>query len=157
MEEIHLETISWEIPEYKHIERSIDWIWGAGIIILLCAIISAVLGNYMFAVFILVGGSSIVLFNVRSPRTILIQIKTEGFSIGNETHEWKKIKGFRIKKRNDGKLLLIQTAERFLPIRSIPAPEELSEKIKESLKKVIPTIDDLDESPMVVFMEKLGL
>ncbi len=156
MDEIILKTTSWSFPEYNHIERSVDWFWGVGIVAFLFAVGAIFIGNYMFAVFILVGGASIILFNIRRPRDITITIETDGFTIGNEKHEWKKMKGFRIKKTDTGSKLLIRTGQKFLPTFTIPLSQDIEQDVKESLSKVLTVMDELDESPSVVFMEKLG-
>ena len=156
MEEIVFKTISWSVPEYNHKERSVDWIWGFGIIAFIFAVGALFTGNYLFAVFILVGGGTMILFTVRKPEDMQISIATEGFSIGREKYEWKSIKGFRIKKTNTGAKLIIRTGKHFLPTFTIPIPDELISETKETLLKVLPVMEELDESPSMLFMEKIG-
>ncbi|MFA7315831.1 MAG: hypothetical protein WC059_03460 [Candidatus Paceibacterota bacterium] len=156
MEEIVLKTISWVVPEYNHRERSVDWLWGFGIITFILAVIALFMGNHLFAVFILVGGGSMILFTIRRPKDMQVIIATEGFTIGSENYEWKQIKGFRIKKTPTGTKLFIRTAKHFLPTFTIPLHDEIVQEARESLLKVIPVMEELDESPSMVFMEKIG-
>lgn len=155
MEEIILDTIEWSAPEYDHKERTMDWFWTIGLIAVVAAIIEIWLHNYPFAIFILISGACLILFTLRHPQEIGFTIETEGLIIGNDKHEWKTIKGFKIKKGEERSKLLIQTGKYFLPVYTIPLPNEIMDQVKDSLKKVIPQIE-LEESHSMMFMEKLG-
>ncbi len=155
MEEIVINPIEWSAPEYSHKERTMDWFWSIGLIALVGAIIAIWFGNYIFAIFILISGACLILFTLRHPQEITFSVKTEGLTIGKDSYEWKTIKGFHIKRGNpDGKLLIL-TSKHFLPIYTIPLPENLIQEVGDSLLKIIPNID-LEESRSVLFMEKIG-
>jgi len=78
------------------------------------------------------------------------------FLMGKYKYLWGKIKGFDIKKREGQYKLLIEIDKYFLPIYTIPIPNELVEEIRITLLKIIPRID-LKESESMLFVEKLGL
>ncbi len=157
MNEIIIDTIEWSAPEYSHKERNPDWFWTIGLVTIIGASITIWFHNYIFAIFILISGACLIIFTLRTPHNIAISIKTEGIKLGKEEYLWENIKGFNIKNKNDdsyGKLLLL-TSKKFLPIYTIPFPNELSLRIKESISKIVPNIK-IEESPSMLFMEKLG-
>ncbi len=155
MEEIILDKIEWSAPEYKHEEKSMDFIWTIGLASIVACIIAIWLHNYLFSIFIFISGCSLILFSIRHPQEITFSIETDGFSMGKDTYTWKKIKGFNIKKENNNVNLLIELDKYLLPVYTVPLPLELVEKIRESLIKVIPNIE-LEESKSMKFVEKIG-
>ncbi len=155
MEEITIKKIEWSAPEYKHEEKSIDFIWAIGLISVIAFGIALWFSNYLFAIFIFISGCSLVFFSLRQPEDVNFSIETSGLTLGKNKYEWKNIKGFNIKKEESVSVLLIEIDKYFLPVYTIPFPINLMDDIKESLLKVIPNIE-LEESKSMKFMEKLG-
>lgn len=155
MEEIILETIEWQAPEYTHKKRTADFLWTIGLVALLASGVAIWLTNYIFAIFILISGACLIMFTIREPEEINFSIKTEGLITGKDKHEWKSIKGFNIKNGEPYGKLLIETSKYFLPIYTIPIPSSLVDRAKESLQKVIPNIEII-ESGSMAFAEKVG-
>jgi hypothetical protein len=155
MDEITIDKIEWVAPEYIHKERTPDWFWTIGIVALISCIIAIFMHNYLFAVFILISGACLILFTLRPPREVRFIIEQKGFMIGREKHEWRSIKGFTIKEGEPYSKLLIMTARKFLPIYTIPVPNDLLADIRHSMSEAVPLID-LEESRSMQFMEKLG-
>ncbi len=155
MEEIILETVEWQAPEYTHKKRSTDFLWTIGLIALLASGVAFWFTSYIFAIFILISGACLIMFTIREPEEINFSIKTEGLMVGKDKHEWKSIKGFNIKSGEPYGKLLIETSKYFLPVYTIPIPSSLIDKAKESLLKVIPNIEIM-ESGSMAFAEKIG-
>ena len=155
MEEIILEKIEWQAPEYKHKNKSVDFIWTIGLVALVMLGLAIWQANYVFAVFIFISGCTLILFSIREPDNINFVIETSGLSLGKDKYEWKKIKGFHVKKENNEAILLIEINKYFLPVYTISLPIELADTVKESLMKVTLNIE-LEESKSMKFMEKLG-
>lgn len=155
MEEIILDKIEWQAPEYKHKDKSVDFLWTIGLVALVMLGLAIWNQNYIFAVFIFISGGTLILFSIREPENINFIIETSGLSLGKDKYEWKKIKGFHIKKENNEAILLIEINKYFLPVYTISLPIELADTVRESLMKVTPNIE-LEESKSMKFMEKLG-
>ena len=94
MEEIILDKVEWSAPEYKHKDKSVDFIWTIGLIAIVMCIIAIWKQNYIFSIFIFISGCALILFSIRPPEEINFLIETEGFSLGKDKYEWKKINGF---------------------------------------------------------------
>ena len=155
MDEIILDKIEWSAPEYKHKEKSVDFLWTIGVIAIVLSGGAIWLHNYLFAVFVLISGASLILFSVRHPDEVHFIIETSGITLGKDKYPWKKIKGFHIKKEEDYAVLLIELNKYLLPIYTIPIESDQIPATRESLLKVIPNIE-LAESKSMKFMEKIG-
>lgn len=155
MEEIILNKIEWQAPEYKHEEKSVDFFWTIGVIALVMFVIAVWQQNFVFAIFILVSAASLFLFSIRHPQIMTFVIETSGLTLGKDKYEWKKIKGFHIKKESDKAVLLVEIDKYLLPVYTIPLPLDIADQVRDSLTKVTPNIE-LEESKSMKFMEKLG-
>jgi len=157
MDEIKINTMNWTVPEYTHKERGNDWFWALGLITIVACGIAIWLHNYVFSIFIIISGASLILFTLRHPQDVTYIIETKGLSMGKDLYKWKDLKSFNVKNNEIdiyGKLL-IETKKHFLPIYTIPFPKELESQIKEILLLVLPR-SEIDESKSMVFAEKLG-
>ena len=155
MNEININKIEWKAFEYNHKEHGPDWYWAIGLIALVFCGILIWLKSYLFAIFIIIAGATLSLFNIRHPKEIDYVIENSGLTMHKDKYEWKNIKSFDIKKGEEGSKLLIETDKYFLPIYTIPVPNDLVSQIKDSLLEIIPQ-KELNESPSLLFMEKLG-
>src|SRR3989344_2554918 len=75
------ETIQWEAAEHKHKERSVDWFWTVGIVVVAGAITAIILENFLFAIVILLAGFAITLFNARRPVVHEFELSQRGLRI----------------------------------------------------------------------------
>lgn len=157
MDEIQIKTISWTTPEYKAKERTVDWFWTVGVITIVACGLAIWFHNYVFAIFLLLSGASLVMLSVNAPRDISYSIETKGLTMGKDIHPWKKIKGFNIKEKEGEEYskLIIELDKYFLPIYRIPIPHDIINDLKEELTKVIPR-KELEESKSMTFMENIG-
>ena len=155
MEEIIIDKIEWFAPEYKHKEKSTDFVWTIGLGAIVACGLALWFHNYLFAVFLVISGASLILFSIRHPEEVHFVIETKGIMLGKDKYGWKDVKGFDIKKEEDYAVLLIELNKYLLPIYTIPIPQEQIPEVKNSLLKIIPKIE-LEESRSMKFMEKLG-
>ncbi len=155
-EEIVIDTKTWTAPEYIHKPRSNDWCWGVGIIAVLGAIAAIWFGSYIFAIFILLSATVLIMITVRPPNDITIEVNPEGIKTAHVLIPYKKIKGFSIKNDSPYAKLLLDIDKNFLPLHSILLPEEMASEVSDELKKVIPVVD-LKETQLMEFAEKIGM
>jgi len=74
---------SWQAKEYRHYNRSEEWFWIVGLIIVLGIILAIVAGNFLFAIIILIGGVTAIMYAVRPPETLNILIRESGIKIND--------------------------------------------------------------------------
>lgn len=155
MEEIIIDKIEWSAPEYKHKEKSVDFIWTIGLVAIVSCIVALWFKNYLFSIFIFISGTTLILFSIRQPQDVNFSIETSGITLGKDKYMWKKIKSFNIKKEDNTAILLIEIDKYLLPVYTIPLPIEKVDQARESLLKVTKS-KELEESKSMKFMEKLG-
>lgn len=154
-EEVTIDPISWQAPEYTHKKKSVDFLWAIGLIALVSAGVAIWLGNYVFAIFILVSGGTLIMFTLREPNEMDFSIEKNGLKVGKDNYPWKSLKGFKMVDGAPYGKLLVETSKYFLPVYTIPVPSDIFEDVKESFKKLVPSAE-IEESKSMAFMEKIG-
>lgn len=128
MEDTH--KIKWLAPEYEEKIQSNDWFWALGIIIFAIVVTSIIIGNYFFAVLILIGGFMLGYLNQKKPKIIEHEIQKEGIRLGNYILEFKNIKSFWIHKEEKNPSIFIRTHKIFTPMLKIPIEARHYEAIR---------------------------
>jgi hypothetical protein len=146
---------TWTGPEYSHVPKSVDWFWAIGLVAIVGFIITLFFHSYVFGIFILVSGGCLIFFGVRHPHEVTFTITADGINIAGKEYAYRNLKGFAIKEHSPWSKLLILTDGKFLPVHSLPIPEESNSEVYSILIQFIPELP-LEESPSVIFMEKLG-
>lgn len=146
---------TWTGPEYAHKEKSMDWLWTIGLITVVGAIATLYLHSYIFGIFILVSGASLIFFSVREPLNVTFTITGDGITIAGKDFPYSKLKGFNIIEYPTYSRLLVMTDGHFLPVINLPLPLSSQNEAYDILIKFIPELP-LEESPSMKFMEKLG-
>jgi hypothetical protein len=155
--EIELNKVEWVGKEYEFKERSVDWFWAVGLILLVSVGVSVWFHNFIFAIFLFVAGGTLILINHKEPRDVSFVIESKGVTLGGESFYWDKIKGFNILKQENRNKLLLKTAKNFLPIITITIPKEKTGEIESFLLKMTNFDKDIKETNSSQFAEKIGL
>ncbi len=146
----------WEALEYEEKERSTDWFWALGIIMLAGSIASIIYKNYFFAILILIGGGMFWYFALKKPEHVSYELGDKGFKIQHEFIGYEKMIAFHIKV-DMHPILLIKSKRFFSPITAIPVNEDDIEKIKEILlSKNIPD-EEMEHHPYDKIIDTLGI
>jgi len=161
MEEKTFEKLNWSELEYEEKERSVDWFWALGIIIVAGSIASILFGNYFFAMLLIIGGILLGFFAIKKQEIIPYELNEKGFKIKDRLYPYDNLKAFyvQIKIPNTEILkptLFLKTSRALLPILSIPIQENSATKIKEIMlaKNIIE--EEMHEHPSDKIMENLG-
>jgi len=154
-DEVNIEPISWQAPEYDHKEKSVDFLWAIGLIALAAAGVAIWRDNNVFAIFILVSGFVLIMFSVRPPQEIEFSISNDGLKAGKDLYPWKSLKGFNAIDGNPYGKLLVETSKYFLPVYNIPVPADIFEDVRDVFKNIVEK-KEIEESRSALFMEKLG-
>lgn len=149
--------LMWEIPEYKHKKRTIDWFWGLGIVVVAGTVAAILLGNGFFAVFILIAGGLLWHFAVTEPVVMHIEVKEDGVLVNKDFYRIDKIKAFDIHGEEGKEGLLIMDIDRvFMPILTLPIDNSVSLAMLEQTLGSSIERRDIDEPFTHVIMDKLG-
>jgi hypothetical protein len=153
--ENNIQPMHWTAPSHTHKAKSTDWMWGVGLAAFVGAGIAIYLQNYVFGVFILMGGAVMIMMYASPAVEIPFEINSDGIKVGTTMHEYKSLNGFTVK-NTPKEILMIETKSYFLPVITIPLPEHSANSIRVTLSKVLTELN-LQESRSMQFAEKIGL
>ena len=158
--------ISWSALEYEEKERSKDWFWALGIIVVTSAIAAIIFEDYFFAVLIVIIGALFSFLAVRKPRAISYEVNAKGVQAGTHLYPYGNIHSFWVRsatlrdhEENDvlRPMLFIRIQRLFVPIFSIPIDDSIAENIDAQLKEAGIVEARMQEHPSEHIMEMLGV
>ncbi|MBI3888293.1 hypothetical protein HY311_00685 [Candidatus Nomurabacteria bacterium] len=155
------QKLSWSALEYEEKERSSDWFWALGIIVVTSSIAAIIFGNYFFATLLILSGVLLGFFAVKKPDMVFYELSEKGLQIRDRIYPYENIKSFWVQvgaspEANIKPLFFIHTERIFMPIISIPIHEDMAEEIHSiMLDQNIPEVE-MREHPSEKIMEVLG-
>ena len=113
--------IRWRAYEHEHIERASDWYWALGIFAVCTALISAIFGNFLFAILILVAAVTLGVLAQSPPPLVDFELSDRGIRIGDTMHRYEEIISFWVEDHDvDPPILLVDTIKWMSPNFVIP-------------------------------------
>jgi hypothetical protein len=149
------EVLEWTAPEYEPIDRSPDWFWAAGVIIFAILIICIVLKNFLLALIILIGTSTLFVFARRDPEMITFRLLDNGIQAKNEIFLYKHIESFWVSEDRYPHKLFIKTDRLFFPHIVIPLDDADPVTVRTRIKKNVKEVPH-EESMIELLSEYLG-
>jgi hypothetical protein len=159
------EKLSWSALEYEEKERSKDWFWALGIIVVTSSIAAIIFGSYFFAALLIISGVLLGFFAIKKPDIIDYELTDRGLKIRTHFYPYENIKSFWVQAHNPLEtnrevfkkpLLFIHSERIFMPVISIPINEEIAKHIKSiMLEKKVAEVE-MKEHPSEKIMEALG-
>ncbi len=147
--------ISWEALEYEDRPKSPDWFWALGIIGICTVVASIIYGNFLFAVFIVVAVSLLVVYSVRKPQIVTFEITERGVKVSHYTYDYKHIKSFAIVAKDRKPKLILETDRMFMPLVTLPLGNADWKRVQTSLLKKMKE-REMDEPASHRIMDFLG-
>ena len=86
--------LAWRASEHEHSHKDPDWFWAIGIIATSIAVISILSNNILFALFVLIGVSTLFMHAIKRPALIRININREGVSANNVFFPYEELESF---------------------------------------------------------------
>ncbi len=143
-------SLLWKTHEYMHREKNSDWYWIVGIVSVTLCVISILLGNLMFGVFILVATFTLVLYASRPPQELEVELGDKGIRIDDTFYPYRSIDSFWIEEFELHPRILIKTHRKIFPYISVLLYDVEPEEVKTYLSQYIP-----EEFHSESFIEKL--
>lgn len=126
-------TIAWEAYEFEYIPKTVDWYWVVGSVGALIALGSYFLGNWSFALLVIVSTITLMLLSVRRPGLVRVKLNHKTISLNDRTYYLKKFDTFNIDEERSKLLLHAKTT--YKPVTVIPLPPQApSDKITNLLE-----------------------
>jgi len=98
--------LSWQVSTHEHKDRSPDWYWALGFMILGGAGLSIFLGNILLAVILVLGGGSLGFLAARGPREHMVKLDSKGVTLDGTLYPYKNIRSFWVEEGENPRLLL---------------------------------------------------
>ncbi|OGI90427.1 hypothetical protein A2911_01670 [Candidatus Nomurabacteria bacterium RIFCSPLOWO2_01_FULL_40_15] len=130
-----IEKLEWTALEYEDKERSKDWFWALGVIIVTAGATSIIFGNYFFAILIVLGGTLLGFFATKKPNEVLYELNEKGLRVGTRLFPYENIKSFWVETESPENktevvpTLFIKSERFFMPIISIPLKHNMVAEI----------------------------
>lgn len=134
-----IRAVTWEAPEHHHVEKNGDWFWILGIITMVAAVASFFFGNFLFAILILIAGTTVGFIANQEPKTIPFAVSTRGLRMGNTLYPYSTLECFYLDEDHPmGPQLLARSTKLFMPLIIMPVPPEYLEEIETILETRLP-------------------
>lgn len=156
--------LSWSALEYEEKERSRDWFWALGIIVITSSVASIIFGNYFFAALLIISGFLLGFFAVKKPEMIEYKLQNKGLKIENRLYPYENILSFWVQTPGTSltpqpvtkSILFVKSNRAFMPILSIPIEEWMAEEIHSLLLSKNIKEEEMREHPSEKIMDALG-
>ncbi|MEK7069133.1 MAG: hypothetical protein AAB947_01985 [Patescibacteria group bacterium] len=113
--------IHWRAYEHEHTARTSDWYWALGIFALCTALISAIFGNFLFAILIIVAATTLGILAQSPPPLVEFELSDRGIKTGRTMHYYEEIISFWVEDHDaDPPILLVDTTKWLSPNLTIP-------------------------------------
>jgi hypothetical protein len=162
------EKLTWSALEYEEKERSKDWFWALGIIVVTSSVAAIIFGNYFFAALLILSGLLLGFFTIKKPDMVTYELNVNGLRIRNRLYPYENIKSFWVQlevprnphmppqPREWKPMLFIHTERAFMPIIAIPIAAEMAEDIHSVMLSQNIAEIEMKEHPSEKIMEVLG-
>lgn len=152
---LRMEGLSWTTLEFEEKERHPDWLWYAGLVFGIAATICFFYGNIFFGIFLVIAGTSVIIFAQRKPQRLTITLAEKDISINEEVVLWERVKQFWIDESEKPDKLLLLVKGSVIPMMSLPLAGVTADAVRTEMAKHAPEVQ-MRESTGVKIAERLG-
>ena len=156
-----MDKLEWSALEYEEKERSKDWFWALGIIIVTSSIAAIIFENYFFAALLFISGILLGFFAIKKPDMINYELNTKGLKIRTQLYPYENIKSFYVQTGGDEEkklkpILFIKTERIFMPVISIPIENVTAYNIHSMMLSKNVNEEKMKEHPSIKRIDSLG-
>ncbi len=148
-------SLKWQAPEYHHYQRSADWFWAVGIIIVCVVVLAFIFDNALFGILILLSAVVLIFYTLRIPQDVQYEINERGIIINQDLHPYLTIEAFWLETRLGEPKLILHLKKAVLPFIIIPVHEDSVNDVSSYLKNFLEE-KELTEPASHKIMEYLG-
>jgi len=150
-----METISWKTSEYVYAHKQADWYWALGIITVSFSVASFILNNFLFGVFVLLGGFLLAIYGAKKPTLLECTLAKTGVQINSTFYPYATLQSFWVNQSDAPPKLIIQSKKSFMPYIIVPLGDVDPDAVREFLLVVLPEEEHF-EPALDRIMERLG-
>ncbi len=134
-------AISWEVKEYEHRQRGVDWFWAIALLAGVGAVVSIVFDNILLAVIIVLAAVSLIMYAKREPENMMVELSPAGVKIGKTLYPYKNLKTFWVTDEGERCKLLLESTRSIMPIIDVKAPHGRRDEIMEYINDYLPALE----------------
>lgn len=131
--------LRWTTLEYPYKEHPRDWYVAVIIIIVSLMVMSFLLDNILFGIFIALGGFTLLLYAVRKPGVLEVAITDKGVVTNNTLYLFSEISSFWVEEGSNEPKIILESKKTYIPYIIIPLgdadPDEVRSVLGKSLKE----------------------
>lgn len=143
-------VLYWKTLEYEYYEKTPDWFWALGLIVLVFSIIALVLNNILFAVLIVLSGISLAMYGVRRPDVVDVEVGVQGVIIGNTLHPYASLESFWVDINEFDGVLYLKSEKTFAPLTIIPIKDVSPKEVRDILLDFLPEEEHHEPLPQKI-------
>ncbi|MCF7820245.1 MAG: hypothetical protein K9M44_02110 [Candidatus Pacebacteria bacterium] len=119
-------TISWQIPEHDHYQRSWKWYLVASLVGIALIVYAILTSNYTFIIIIVIAGALLFFTYDKEPSLETFALEEEGILMGRRFYDYDEIKNFAViyKPQQGIKKLYFVLNNNLKPRLSVPLEEQ---------------------------------
>ena len=150
-----MESIHWTTLEFEEKERHPDWIWTAGLVFALAAVLAFFYNDIFFGIFLILAGVVVIMYAVRAPRELNVVLNDKGISINDELVPYERIRQFWLDETGKQDKLLLLVTGSIVPIMAVMLDGVAADTIRQYLAPRLKE-QELRESLSVKIFEHIG-
>jgi len=155
-----MEKLQWSALEYEEKNRSNDWFWALGIIVVTSSVAAIIYENYFFAALLFLSGVLLGFFAIKKPDVVSYELNNKGLKIRTRLYPYENIKSFWVQIDTTGEtklnpILFIKSERLFMPILSIPIEDIMAPDIHSIMISKNITEEEMKDHLSIKIMELL--
>jgi hypothetical protein len=151
------DTIQWNVVTHEHKEHTTDWYWALGLLVVVGSAVSIWVGNFLFALVLVVGGGSIGFLAMRGPREHMVGMGKRGITIDGTLYRWDTVRSFWVEYDTDYPHLLLAMTGMLAPHILLPLDSVEQARTVEAHLKQYATEEEQAPHIGEYFTQLLGL
>ncbi|MBR3169286.1 hypothetical protein IKF23_02500 [Candidatus Saccharibacteria bacterium] len=132
------QPITWQAKEYIIRDHHVGWYFGLAIITIGLSVLSVIYKWWTFLILVILSCITILISNLRPPRTIKYHLDNKGLTEGSTLHKYEDFKAFGILKEGNNYSAILIPKKRFGLSVKVYFPEGSGEAIVDALGAHLP-------------------
>lgn len=141
--------------EFENKDRHPDWLWTAGLISVLGAVLCFFYGNIFFGIFLIIAGAVVILYALQKPKELEITIDESGVKVNELKLDYKSVISFWLDESGKEDKLLLLVRGTFVPMLSFHLSGVKAEDVRTLLSKFTKEVE-MRESRSIALFDRLG-
>ncbi len=119
------EVLTWDAPEYYHVDKSADWYWAVGIITVAIVLICIFFSNILFALFVLLAAFVGAYYAGRHPTLLHVELKPRGIVVDNTLYHFHDLDSFWVDEEENPDKIILKSKKFLMPYIIVPINEHI--------------------------------